>query len=173
MRELARQIITCAAVAAGLDAKQVINIVAKDNLTLARPRIELQWLPAQLARTGRLLGVRRKGTDLITKRELYQVRQEVSANILAEDATWLEAFVYEFFARLPRGVNDARNNWVKIRAEKTDFQKPEDKRVGDSVIEVFKKCNEVCVIRFDWRITEEEAGQLVPELTTRINIRGA
>ena len=101
MQTFATKVITQAAVAAGLPAENVIALVKKDNLTIQRPRIEIQFLPEKLTRTGRKLGVSRekvKGPDgeeklrLVRKRELYVVEQAVNVNVLAEDPAWLERF---------------------------------------------------------------------------------
>ena len=71
----------------------------------------------------------------------------------------------DFVAGLPRGGNDSRGNWVKIRVQKATFGRAPDKRVGDEVIEVFTKVNRLFVLMFTWRITEEEAEELIPSIT--------
>ena len=81
-----------AALDAGLPEGRVIDMVKKDNLTLQRPRIELQFLPEKYTRTGRVLGVRRTALQQERTRELYEVVQTVNANVLADDRPWLEAF---------------------------------------------------------------------------------
>ena len=62
-----------------------INLAKKDNLTIERPRIEVQFLPERYTRTGRKLAVTRTKTELVRKRELYEVELTVNANILADD----------------------------------------------------------------------------------------
>ncbi len=59
--------------------------------------------------------------------------------MLSEDEDWLSDFSHAFVAALPKGVNDKHGNWVGIRVEKATFSRPPDKRVGDTVIEVFKR----------------------------------
>lgn len=171
MRELARQIITETAVACGLPEENVINLVVKDNLTIERPRIELQFLPERLTRTGRKLAVWRTRTEQLRKREIYQAELDVAANVLAEDADWLSAFCYSFLATLPRGLNDSHENWVKIAAQKATFGRPPDTRVGTDVIEVFQKVNDLLVITFTWRVTAEEAEQLIQTWSLNIQIQ--
>lgn len=171
MQELITGVITQAALAAGLPAGRVISQVKKDNLTLERPRLELQFLPESLTRTGRKLGLWRSGAEQIRKRELYQVELEVAANALAEDAAWLGEFCYSFMAALPRGFNDKRGNWVAARAQKATFGKAPDKRVGDSVIEVFSKVSELILLGFVWRITGEEAEALVQGFTLDMHFK--
>lgn len=168
MQTLVTEIITKAALAAGLPEGRVINQVASDNLTLDRPRIELQFLPATYRRTGRTLAFVRTEKNRVRKRELYEVEFSVAANILAEDDAWLADFTYTFIAALPRGVNDKRGNWVRVRAEKATFGKAPDNRVGDEIIEVFHYINELFDLTFTWRVTAEEIEALIPAFTINI-----
>ena len=165
-------IITTAAQAAGLPEGRVIDQAAKDNLTLFRPRVEIQFLPERYQRTGRSLSVSRTLTELARKKELYTVDLSVAANVLAEDRAWLDTFCRDFVVNLPRGANDDRGNWVKIRAEKATFGRAADKRVGNSVIEVFLKVNQLLNISFGWRITAEEVEQLIPTFTINAYWKG-
>ena len=165
MQTFVTETITRTALAAGLPECRIIDLAKKDNLTIERPRIEVQFLPEKYTHTGRKLAVTRTKTEHIRKRELYEVEQTVNANILADDRAWLEAFCVDFVAGLPRGGNDSRGNWVKIRVQKATFGRAPDKRVGDEVIEVFTKVNRLFVLTFTWRITEEEAEELIPSIT--------
>lgn len=167
MQTFATETITRAALAAGLPEGRVIDIVKKDNLTIERPRVEIQFLPEQYRRTGRKLAVTRTKTEQIRKRELYEVELTVNVNALADDRAWLEAFSVDFVAALPRGGNDSRGNWIKVRAQKATFSRPPDKRVGDEVIEVFTRVNRLFVLTFTGRITREETVDLIPSLTIR------
>lgn len=172
MQGFVTSIITAAALAAGLPEGRVIDQTAKDNLTLERPRVELQFLPERYTRTGRTLSVSRTATELVCKNELYVVELSVAANVLADDRAWLTAFCHDFIAALPRGVNDSRGNWVKIRAEKATFGRSPDKRVGDAVIEVFTKVNELISLSFAWRITATEAELLISSFSINIKEGG-
>lgn len=172
MQTFALETITQAALAAGLPEGRVIDIVKKDNLTLERPRVEIQFLPETYTRSGRTLAFERTKSELRRKRELYTVQFSVAANVLAEDREWLAAFCYGFVAALPSGANDPRGNWVRVRAEKATFGKAPDKRVGDTVIEVFKRFNQFFDLSFTWRVTEERARQLIPTFTIETSIGG-
>lgn len=172
MQEFATAIIARAAQQAGLAPDRVIAQVKKGNLTLSRPRMELQFLPESYTRSGRTLAYMRTKTALLRKREVYTVRLSVAANVLAEDRAWLAAFGYGFVAALPCGANDSRGNWVQIRAEKATFGKTPDKRVGEAVIEVFSKVNELFDLTFVWRVTEEQAQTLIPTFTIKTSIGG-
>lgn len=130
MQAFATEVITRAALAAGLPEGRVMAAVKKDNLTIDRPRVEMQFLPEKYTRTGRKLGVSRetvKGEDgteklmLVRKRELYVVELPVNVNVLSEDREWLERFSYAFVAALPRGGNDSRGNWVKSKCGRRRF----------------------------------------------------
>lgn len=176
MQTFATETITRAALAAGLPEGRVIDIVKKDNLIIERPRVEIQFMPERYTRTGRKLAARRlpvKNEDgkeklmLCRKRELYEVELTVNAHVLADDRAWLEAFSVDFVAALPRGGNDSRGNWIKVRAQKATFSRPPDKRVGDEVIEVFTRVNRLFVLTFTGRITREETVDLIPSLTIR------
>ena len=108
MQALSKAIITEAAQAAGLPEGRVMGLSASDNLTIPRPRIELQWLPETYTRLPRKLGHLWPCADRETrllKRELYQVKMDVSANVLAEDAAWLSVFISAFVAALPKGAH--------------------------------------------------------------------
>lgn len=148
MQVFATDIITRAALAAGLPEGRVMDQSAADNLTIERPRIELQCLPERYSRSGRTLAYRRTKTELVRKRELYVVDLSVAAHVLAEDRDWLAEFCYGFAAALPRGANDSRGNWVKIRADKATFSRPPDKRVGNAVIAVFERANQLFSLTF-------------------------
>lgn len=161
MQAFATEVITRAALSAGLPEGRVMDIVKKDNLTIKRPRIELQFMPERYTRTGRKLAVTRTKTDLIRKRELYEVELTVNANVLADNRAWLEAFSVAFVAALPRGGNDSRGNWVKVRVQEATFGREPDRRVGEKVIEVFTRVNRLFILTFTGRITGEEYDKLI------------
>ena len=169
MQTFATGVITQAALDAGLPEGRVIDMVKKDNLTLQRPRIELQFLPEKYTRTGRVLGVRRTALQQERTRELYEVVQTVNANVLADDRPWLEAFSLAFAAALPRGGNDSRGNWVSVRAQQATFGRSPDKRVGHQVIEVFTRVNRL-YLENNW----QGGGSLDPDVhhqtETRIGV---
>ncbi|MDR1398106.1 MAG: hypothetical protein LBJ14_10310 [Desulfarculales bacterium] len=107
------QTIKDAALAAGLAEGRVSDVSAADNLTLPRPRVEVDFQPMTYTRSGRRLAVTRQDSRQTTKTELYETRLEVTARVYADSEVWLETFEYDFIAALPAGANDARGNWVK------------------------------------------------------------
>ena len=165
MEKLIMEAVTRAAVAAGLPAERVMTESAKDNITLPRPRLDVQMQPATYKRTGRKLGATRTKTQHITKRELYEVSQQVLLNVLAEDENWLSTFSFDFVRALPKGVNDKMGNWVGIRVQKATPGKPPVKRVGDAEITVFTRLNTLFLLTFAGRVTEEITHNLVTDVT--------
>jgi hypothetical protein len=155
------QIITGAAEAAGLPQDMVTDISAKDKLTLPRPRVEVDFLPDSYSRTGRKLDVRRAQGIQTTKKELYEVRFDLTAHVYAEDPAWLEAFENDFVAAFPRGVEDQRGNWVKIRVGQATFKTAPTKRVGTQAIKVFSKIDTLFLVTLTGRVTSEEEQALI------------
>lgn len=178
MRDMARATIRKAAQKAGLDPAKVYELVEADNLTIERPYMTIHFLPETYRRTGRKLAVTRTAatgalpSEIIRKKELYEVELLAAANILAEEEKWLADFCYAFVAALPRGMNDERGNWVKIRAEKAQFARPADLRVDDEVIEVFQKCAQLYQISFTGRIVEEIREPLIPKHAIEVDWKG-
>lgn len=167
MRELLQETVAGVATRAGLPEGRIFGLAAGDNLTMPRPRIELQYLPGSYRRTGRKLAVTRSGGVQTTKKELYEVAFDLTANVLADDEVWLAAFEHDFVAAFPRGVNDARGNWVQIRVEKATFSTPPERRVGIEEIKVFTKVNTLFALRFIGRVTSEEEVQLMQTINIK------
>lgn len=163
MHKLVFEVVEKAALEAGLPQGRVMAQVKKDNLTIKRPRIELAFLPEVYRRTGRTLDWKRTKTEQVRKRELYEADLTVYANVLSEDEDWLSDFSHAFVAALPKGLNDKRGNWVGIRVEKATFSLPPDKRVDETVIEVFKKADKLFELKFTFRVTKDEKQSLIPD----------
>jgi hypothetical protein len=161
MRSLAMLIINTAAMKAGLPEDRVIDVSSKDNLTLVRPRIEVDMLPESLTRTGRKLHVERHQETQTIKKELYEVRFDLTAHVYADNEEWLEQFEYLFIAAFPRGVEDARGNWIKTRVTEATFKKEPTKRVGTAEIKVFTKIDTLFLITLTGRVTKEELQALL------------
>jgi hypothetical protein len=158
------QIIGNAALTAGLPAGRVTDVSAADNLTLPRPRVEVDFLPDALTRTGRRLHISRGETEQTIKKELYEVRFDLTAHVYADNEAWLEAFEYNFVAAFPRGVNDSRGNWIKIRVNQATFKKEKTKRVGSGEITVFKRFDTLFLVTLTGRVTTEEEQALITNI---------
>lgn len=169
MQELALNIIEATAEQCGLAKDKIMSLSMADNLTLPRPRMELDFLAEPFFRTGRKLAVTRENNRQTTKTELYETWLEISANILADDEAWLLSFCYDFIATLPKGANDSRGNWVKILVQEATFTKPPTKRVGATSIEVFTRVNKLLLLRFIGRVTAEEHIGLITDFNITFN----
>lgn len=159
---LVREVITTAALAAGLPEGRVLGTPStSDNLTLKRPRLEVDILPETYVRTGRKLAARRLEARQTVKKELYSVRLEATCNVLAEDEAWLTAFCRGFLAKLPRGFNDDAGNYVKLTASEARFSMPPAKRVGTAEIKVFSRADTLLHLIFTWRVATETERDLI------------
>jgi len=176
MRTLAHEVIRQAAEAAGLPADRVTGQSAKDNATLPRPRVEVQYLTETFARTGRVLDRRREVTATPpvqrTRRELYTVRLPVVAHVLADDDAWLDGFCPAFVAAMPRGLNDARGLWVAVRVQRAEYQGYAERRVGNAVVAPFTKRSRLFTIDFTWRVATEEEVRLLTDITITPHVGG-
>lgn len=161
MRTLAFELVRTAAAAAGVPPEMVFDVSASDNLTLARPRVEVAFLPDSYTRTGRLLSARRHREEqggpmtLTVKKELYEARFDLTAQVYADNGAWLEAFEYAFVQALPAGLNDGRGNWARVRVAEGTFTGEPTKRVGTNAIKVFTKVTTLFLITLTGRVTEE------------------
>lgn len=171
MRELVFTLITAAAEAAGLPAGRVLDVSRSDNITIPRPRLEVQMLAATYTRTGRRLAATRQGGMLTRKRELYQLRQTVSVNALAENTLWLESFSFVFARLLPRGVNDARGNHVRLALVEAQTGRESAPRVGLKSIEPMQKRSKLYQLTFTGRVTDEELARLITNININLHWR--
>jgi hypothetical protein len=162
------EIITSTALAAGIPRERVMSVSAADNLTLPRPRVEVDFLPDNFTRTGRKLAVSRKEAIQTTKKELYETRLDLTAHVYAESPEWLEAFEYEFVKAFPPGLNDSRGNWIKIRVNRATFSKERAKRVGQSEIKVFSKVDTLFLVTLTGRITGETEIGLITDIDVSV-----
>lgn len=164
MRELITKMIQDTATTAGAAPEHIMSLSASDNLTLPRPRVELNFLPASYTRTGRKLGITRVLDIQTTKKELYEVRLDVTAQVYADDAEWLADFEHDFVAEFPNGIHDTHGNWIRARIEKMTFTQDPTKRVGMKAIEVFTKLDSLFALTFTGRVTKDEAQKLITKV---------
>ena len=158
------EIVKAAALAAGLPEGRIMDVSASDNLTLPRPRLELDFLPDDFTRTGKKLAVTRNGETQTTKKELYETRLALTAQVYADNPAWLEAFEYAFMAAFPPGIEDSRGNWIKIRINRGTFSKERTKRVGASAITIFSKADTLFLLTLTGRVTSEEEQALITDI---------
>lgn len=181
IQSFALSCVNAAAMVAGLPEGRLMPLVTADNITLPRPRIEYQILPARYRRTGRLLGITPATTDnpvQLVKRELYAVDLDISLNVMAPDTKadapeaegWLADFEPAFITALPRGGNDAAGNWVRLTIQKASRIRPPDVRLGAKDVRVFTKFGAVFVLSCAGRLTEECPQRVMT--TVNINLPG-
>jgi len=158
MRDLILEKVRDAAELLGLPRERVISKSLKDNLTLPRPRIELDFLPETYRRSGRLLGFKGSSAEYqkTLRQELYQVELPVAAQILADDPDWLKEFCYRLAAALPRGFNDALGNYVEIKAARGEWENFSVRRVGSTVIDPIVRRGYILHLNAIWRVTADE-----------------
>ena len=158
MRDLILGKVADAAELLGLARERVMSKSAQDNLTLPRPRIELDFLPENYDRTDRLLGSKPTGANNIKaiRKELYQVNLPIAAQILADDPAWLKEFCYRLAAALPRGFNDSSGNYVRLQTAQGEWEGFTLKRVGSAVIDPIVKRGYMLHLNAVWRITKDE-----------------
>lgn len=169
MRDLILEKVRDAAELLGLSRDLVMGQSLKDNLTLPRPRIELDFLPETYQRTGRLLGGRKTGpAEMAVKKELYEVSLPVAAQIFADDPEWLKEFCYRLAAALPRGFDDPAGNYVKLVSAQGEWENFAVRRVGGTVIDPIVKRGYLLHLSVTWRITAEELVDLVNKVELKI-----
>lgn len=177
IQAFALEAIRQAAVAAGLPAERVIPAPLSDNISIPRPRIEYQVLPARYRRTGRKLGISKGGKDnpvQTTKWELYEVDLDIQVNVLAPDTkkddaaadAWLADFAPAFVAAFPRGGNDGAGNYTRIRVQRAAYARKAAPQVGETALRVSTKIGTAFVITFGGRITSDKR----EDLLTKVNI---
>jgi len=166
MRDLILEKVRDAAELLGLPRERVMTKSEKDNITLPRPRIELDFLPETFNRTGRRLGAEPTGSQNIKaiRKELYQVSLPVAAQILTADPAWLKEFCCRLTAALPRGFLDAAGNYVKLQAAQGQWEGFNLKRVGDQVIDPIVKRGYLLHLNVTWRITKSELLNYISEV---------
>ncbi len=153
----------------GLPRERVISKSLSDNITIPRPRIELDFLPETLTRGGRKLGAERIDQGALNiKRELYEVSLPIAAQILADDEDWLKEFSYRLIAALPRGFNDDAGNFVKLTATQGEWENMAVRRVGDTVIEPIVKRGCLLHLTALWRVTADEAAELIKTINLQL-----
>ncbi len=153
----------------GLPREKVMGKSLRDNLTLPRPRIELDFLPETLTRSGRKLGAGRIDRGALNiKRELYEASLPIAAQILADDEAWLKEFSWRLIAALPRGFDDEAGNYVRLTAAQGEWENLAVRRVGDTVIEPIVKRGCLLHLTALRRITAGEAAELIKDINLTI-----
>jgi len=174
MRDLILQKVADAAETLGLSRERVMTKSASDNLTLPRPRLELDFLPETYTRTGRLHGGPglSPGPRMQYKKELYEVSLPVAVQALADDEEWLKDFSWRLLSVLPRSFNDKRGNYVRLAATMGQWEGFEARRVGEAVIEPIVRRGYLLHLTAIWRICQEELVTYVGKVDLNVKTGG-
>ena len=160
MRSIATDIITAAAVAAGLPEASVMIEPEKDGVTLPKRRVEISYLAEQYRRTGRPVRKTptpgKETTHRTLAREKHAVRLPVRAAIRADDEAWLKEFSRCFVAALPKRMTDEHGNTVTMAVEKAEYG-----GFTKKAVEVFKKRSKTFHITFTGMTTIENEIPLI------------
>ncbi|MFH2064983.1 MAG: hypothetical protein ABIK15_07290 [Pseudomonadota bacterium] len=173
MRAFARQIITAAAVTAGMDADSIMDKPDKQNLLLPTPRMELEYMPEDYKRTFRKIvkfndpppapedpeDPEEPVTQRVIRSRIYENTLTVRAEVRTDDEAWLEAFVKDFILDMPHKTADSDNNLVTIktvRAVRGGF--------GSKLVEVFKKRSNAIHITFTGMLCRDDLIPLIRDV---------
>jgi len=166
MRSFAKDIITQAAVAAGLDQAAVMDKPDKETILLPEKRIQLEYLPQGLERSfkrvARATTPKKEKTHRTIRARIYKTDLTVRAEIKSNDEDWLETFVNTFLVELPHKVATPENDLVTVeatRAVRGGF--------GKRTVEVFKKRSNALHITFKGMICKDREVPLI----TDVNIK--
>jgi len=154
MRQAATEIITSAAVAAGLAESSVMIAPDKDGVTLPKKRVEISYLAEQYTRTGRPIRKRptpgKEKTHRTLSREIHSVRLPVRVAIRADDEAWLKEYSRRFVEALPKRSVDDNGNTVSVAVEKAEYG-----GFTKKAVEVFKKRSKTFHITFTGMTTTD------------------
>jgi len=125
MRQTATDIVTKAAMTAGLPGKAIMIEAEKDSVTLPKRRVEIGFLTESYKYTGR--PVRKRPSKVNAKthrtftRERHSIRLPVRVVIRSDDEGWLKEFSRRFLAALPKRTVDGDGNSVTVAVEKAKY----------------------------------------------------
>lgn len=169
MRSFAKEIITAAAVRAGLDEAAVMDKPDKESITLPEKRIQLEYLDQPFRRSFRKLARRPSSTApdryRTIRNRLYRTTLTVRAEVKSNDEIWLETFVEALLLELPRKTATPDNDLVVIsaaRAVRGGF--------GTRAVEVFKKRSNALHITFDGMICKDSDVPLITDVNLTDNM---
>lgn len=170
MRSFAKQIITQAAVNAGLDETAVMEKPDKETILLPEKRIQLDYLDQGLERNfkrvARTQSTDNPGTHRVIRSRLYKTDLIARADVKSNDEDWLETFVNKFLVELPHKVATPENDLVTVwatRAVRGGF--------GKRTVEVFKKRSNALHITFKGMICKNEEVPLITDVNIKDGIQ--
>ncbi|OIQ51029.1 hypothetical protein BerOc1_02974 [Pseudodesulfovibrio hydrargyri] len=125
MRRIATEVITAAAVAAGLPEDAVMIEPDGDGAALPSKRVGIAFLDEQYTRTGRPIRKRatvgKESTHRTLTRERASVRLSARAAVHTDDEAWLSEFSRRFVAALPKRTVDENGNAVGVAVDRAEY----------------------------------------------------
>lgn len=162
MRALAKEIITAAAVAAGMGAANIMDKPAQQSALLPLPRLEIEMMPQEIKRQPRRFA-RLPGdapaTHVTHRWRTHTMSLQVRVEIRADNEGWLEQFFKDFITGLPGKTVDAAGNLVTVapyRAERGGFE--------SKLVKVFTRRSIPVWITFKGGIYRDEQVPLITDV---------
>jgi hypothetical protein len=125
MRQVATDVITAAAVAAGLPEDAVMIEPEGDAATLPSKRVGIAYLDEQYTRTGRPIRKRATVGKELTHRTLIREKASVHLSVRAaahtDDEAWLKEFSHRFVTALPKRTVDENGNAVRVAVDRAEY----------------------------------------------------
>jgi hypothetical protein len=170
MIAFAREIITQAAVAAGLDETAVMDKPEKETVLLPEKRIQLDFLEQPLERKFKRIARRQSSdnpdTHRVIRSRLYKTNLTVRTEIKSNDEDWLETFIKQFLVELPRKAATEDNDLVVIEATRAVWS-----GFRQRTVEVFKKRSNTLHICFKGMICKDEEIPLIMDVNIKDGVQ--
>jgi hypothetical protein len=163
MKTFIEGLIKTAASKIGIE-KVVLHTVS--NLTLPKPRLEIEFIPSTYIPTGRKIAKRQKDGKQIIVNERFEVDTPAMLYIIDNDDARIERLSNELIMAFPKGVADNYNNWVRVTpvlSEWTSFKAPTLGDVAKRIEPMIERTFSVKV-NFLWRLTYEQATAYITDI---------
>lgn len=160
MRAFIESVVRDAAGAAGIET--VMLKAASSNITMPKPRVEIEFLQDTFISTGRVIGKRKMNGTEVRVHERYEVDSPVMLHLTDNDDSRVQQLSAGLVLAFPKGVADANNNWVRIKASSAEWRVKNAPVVGIKRIEPLIERLRLIRVSFTWRLTFEQA---VPYIT--------
>lgn len=162
MRAIAKQIISAAAIDAGMPAEKIMDKPDRQTAILPMPRLEIEMMPQTIDRRprrfARLPG--EEPTHITHRWRTHVLSLQVRAEIRADDPEWIEQFFKDFITALPGKAADSAGNLVEIKPNRAERGGFESKQV-----EVFVKRSIPVWITFEGGVYRDKQVPLITDVT--------
>ena len=163
MRSFAFATIRNAAMAAGLTEDAVMEKPDKESVILPAKRLQVEYLPEALDRSPKRIAKFSSSaspdTHRTIRKQVYKRGLTVRAEVVSDDAAWLEQFVRDFLIALPHKTANAESDLVIVKATRAVRG-----GFGSKTVEVFKRRSNALHITFTGMICEDEDVPLITDV---------